>query len=88
MTPKDIKRIKAEAGLVDDPATDATIERFAKLIEHYVERDISDLLLIAHMKGFEEGKTLTRERLAKAIEAMPFGKDTVQSFAVFIRSYR
>ena len=29
-----------------------------------------------------------KERLAQAIEQMPFGKDTTQSFAIFVRNFK
>ena len=29
-----------------------------------------------------------KERLAQAIEQMPFGKDTTQSFAIFVRDFK
>ena len=42
----------------------------------------------AHSLALNQNHNDFKERLAQAIEQMPFGKDTTQSFAIFVREFK
>ena len=62
------------------------LERFAAIIQDAYSSDES--LTIAYMDGYHRGQDALKLKLTKAVEQMPFGKDTAQSFALFIKDFK